>query len=70
MIEERKFTIQGINNLNQKSILPLGLHTATYVINTILIHALENVPEELEIVLFDKEASVYHKILKIMLVLL
>ena len=37
------------------SILPLGLHTGTNGVSTISIDELINVPEALEIVIFDNE---------------
>lgn len=62
IIENRTFLIQGIDIINQNSVLPLGLHTATDGVSTISIDQLINVPETLEIVLFDNNNNSYHNI--------
>ncbi|WP_299254531.1 T9SS type A sorting domain-containing protein [uncultured Lacinutrix sp.] len=62
MIGTRTFLIQGINIINQDSALPLGLHTATDGVSTISIDELINVPEALEIAIFDNNNNSYHNI--------
>lgn len=62
MIGTRTFLIQGIDIINQDSVLPLGLHTATDGVSTISIDELINVPEALEIVIFDNNNNSYHNI--------
>lgn len=62
MIDDRKFLIQGLDILDQDSALPLGLHTGVDGISTILIDGLENIPETLEIVIYDNKTSTYHNI--------
>lgn len=60
MIDDIKLSIQGINVINENTILPLGLHTSADGDNTFKIDALENVPEDLNIYLYDSETEVYH----------
>src|SRR5690606_38613736 len=60
MIGDEKFTIQGIDVINQNTVLPLGLHTNRNGMNNITIDKLENVPETLEIYLHDKALNIYH----------
>lgn len=60
MIDTVKYSIQGIDNINEDSILPLGLHTNINGDNTFSIEALENVPSDLEIYLYDVLANTYH----------
>src|SRR5690606_13488674 len=51
---------QGIDVINQNTVLPLGLHTNRNGMNNITIDKLENVPETLEIYLHDKALNIYH----------
>ena len=44
MIEDRKFLIQGIDVIDEATVLPLGLHTETNGNNIISIEGLSNVP--------------------------
>lgn len=62
MLEDRRFVIQATDVIDATTILPLGLHTGTDGVNTILIDELQNVPDELEIVIFDTENNTYHNI--------
>ena len=62
MITDNKFVIQGIDVIEASTILPLGLHTATNGINTFTIDALENVPDDLDIYVYDKVTETYHDI--------
>ncbi|MDB2462535.1 T9SS type A sorting domain-containing protein [Algibacter sp.] len=62
MIEDDKFVIQGLDTISQSTILPIGMHTKTRGINTITIDKLENVPDDLEIYLYDTELDVYHNL--------
>ncbi len=62
MIENRKFVIQGINEIDATTTLPLGLHTGTTGNHTISIAGLANVPEDLEIGLLDTETNTYYNI--------
>ncbi|PWH81458.1 hypothetical protein DIS18_14340 [Algibacter marinivivus] len=60
MINNEKFTIQGTNEINDQTIIPLGIHTKTDGLNSIVIDKLENTPNDLEIYLHDKDLNIYH----------
>jgi hypothetical protein len=60
VIDNKNFAIQGINNIDATTILPLGLKTELNGINTIKIDQLENIPNDLEIYIFDIETGTYH----------
>lgn len=60
MISNKKYTIQGVDEINSATILPLGIHTEIDGTNTITIYALENANPEMEIYLHDKELGTYH----------
>lgn len=62
VIEDRQFVIQATSDVNTTTILPLGLHTGADGVNTILIDDLQNVPDDLEIVIYDRETNTYHNI--------
>ncbi|MEL0457597.1 LamG-like jellyroll fold domain-containing protein [Flavobacteriaceae bacterium SZ-1-7] len=59
LINNEKYTIQGINEINEQSIIPLGIHTKTDGFNSIAIDELENMPDNLQIYLHDKELKIY-----------
>ena len=60
LIENKKCIIQGVNQIDGESILPLGVHTKKDGFNSILIDALEHAPTNLNIFLHDKELNIYH----------
>jgi len=60
MITDNKYSVQGINDINENTILPLGIHTTDDGLNNITIDVLENVPNSLEIFAHDKELNIYH----------
>lgn len=60
MIDNDKYSIQGINEINEHTILPLGVHTKNDGINSITIDKLENISNNLNIYIHDKELEVYH----------
>ena len=62
MIDNEKFVIQGIDDIEASSILPLGLHTDANGINTFNIDELTNVPEDLDIYIYDVHTDQYHDI--------
>ncbi|WP_298497852.1 LamG-like jellyroll fold domain-containing protein [uncultured Algibacter sp.] len=62
LINNEKHTIQGINEINKKTILPLGIHTKTDGLNSINIDELENTPNDIEIYLHDKGLGIYHNL--------
>jgi hypothetical protein len=62
LINNEKFLIQGIDQINKSTIIPLGVHTKTNGFNSIVIDKLENVPQDLEIYLHDKDLDIYHNL--------
>lgn len=60
LINNEKFIIQGINEINEQTIIPLGIHTKKDGFNSIIINQLENTPSSLNIYLHDKELNIYH----------
>ncbi|WP_298556253.1 LamG-like jellyroll fold domain-containing protein [uncultured Algibacter sp.] len=60
LIENEKFTIQGVNQIDEQTIIPLGLHTKNAGLNNITIDKLENAPSNLEVFLHDKDLNIYH----------
>jgi hypothetical protein len=62
MLDNEKYVIQGVNDINEASIFPLGLHSKTDGINTITIDKLENVDETLDVFIHDKELDMYHNL--------
>ena len=60
VIENEKFVIQGTNEINSQTILPLEIRTDITGINTISIDRLENVPADVNIYLHDKVLNIYH----------
>ncbi|UAB75452.1 LamG-like jellyroll fold domain-containing protein [Mesoflavibacter sp. SCSIO 43206] len=62
MIEGKKFIIQGTDVIDVNTVLPIGIHTDDSGNNTFTIDALENVPDNLEIYIFDNATSTYHDI--------
>jgi hypothetical protein len=62
LIEANKYTIQGIDQINKKTILPLGIHVKNDGLNSITIDAVENESNHLNIFLHDKELNIYHNL--------
>jgi len=62
MIDDRKFLIQGIDFIDETTSLQLGLHTNTSGDNIISIDELINVPNDLEIGIFDNITNTYYDI--------
>ncbi|WGD34159.1 LamG-like jellyroll fold domain-containing protein [Olleya sp. YS] len=62
MVDNDKYIIQGTNDISATTILPLGLHVDNNGINTFTIDALENVPTDLEIYIYDAVTDTYHDI--------
>jgi hypothetical protein len=60
MIDDRKFLIQGIDVIDETTNLQLGLHTGTSGDNVISIEELINVPDDLEIGVFDNVTNTYY----------
>ena len=60
LIDSNKYTIQGIDEIKEQTLLPIGIKTDTDGINSVVIDELSNVDEDLEIYLHDKELNLYH----------
>ena len=60
MINNEKFVIQAIDTITENTIIPLGVHTKTAGINSIVIDTLENAPDNLNVFLHDKDLGIYH----------
>ncbi|MDP5157114.1 MAG: T9SS type A sorting domain-containing protein [Flaviramulus sp.] len=63
LIDNQKCTIQGINEINKETIIPLGIHSNIDGFNSIMIDKLENTNSSLEIYLHDKELGIYHDLI-------
>lgn len=59
LINNQKFIIQGINKIDEETVIPLGIHTKTDGFNSIKIDELENTPDDFNIYLHDKELNIY-----------
>uniref|UniRef100_UPI00404747AD LamG-like jellyroll fold domain-containing protein n=1 Tax=Mariniflexile sp. TaxID=1979402 RepID=UPI00404747AD len=57
---DKKFVIQGVDNFSVDQKLPLGLKTMQTGLVQIKIDALENISNNLNVLLHDKELNIYH----------
>lgn len=64
MLENKKYVIQAVDSLIFEKQLALGVQTLTGGAITIKIDELENVSEEMEIFLVDKETNILHDLRK------
>ncbi|WP_191858925.1 choice-of-anchor D domain-containing protein [Hanstruepera ponticola] len=62
MIANDKYLVQGIDNINEDTVLPIGIHTNEEGMNNITIDVLENVPSDMEIYAHDKDLDIYHNL--------
>jgi hypothetical protein len=62
LIENDKFIIQGIDEISEQTILPIGINTDNDGINSIVLDEVENAPENFNVYVHDKELNVYHNI--------
>jgi hypothetical protein len=60
MINSDKYVIQSTNEINSQTVIPLGVITKNDGLNTITIDNLENVPNDLDIYVHDKELDIYY----------
>ena len=60
MINDDKYVIQGIDQVIDETIVPLGISVTDEGLNYITIDHLENVPDEVEIYAHDNVLNVYH----------
>ncbi|QCY70338.1 T9SS type A sorting domain-containing protein [Antarcticibacterium flavum] len=59
MIGKREFVIQGVPDFNPDRILPLGIYTQEKGDISISINKLENIEDDFDIFLYDKEGDIY-----------
>ena len=57
-----KYLNQGIDVIDLETVLPLGISTNSNGMNIIAIDKLENIPDELNIFVHDKDLGVFHSI--------
>ncbi|WP_452228437.1 LamG-like jellyroll fold domain-containing protein [Lacinutrix sp. MEBiC02404] len=62
MIATDKYLIQGIDQIHEATVLPIGIHTKNAGINTITIDHLVNFPEDLQIYVHDIDLNLYHNL--------
>ncbi|WP_397362439.1 LamG-like jellyroll fold domain-containing protein [Olleya sp. R77988] len=62
MVDNEKYIIQGTNDISATTILPIGIHVDSNGLNTFTIDALENVPDNLEIYIYDTVTDTYNDI--------
>ncbi|MFK7833210.1 MAG: LamG-like jellyroll fold domain-containing protein [Winogradskyella sp.] len=60
IINDESYIIQASNSTEVETTYPLGIKTNTDGINTIMIDALENIPNNLNVYLHDIDLDVYH----------
>lgn len=61
-LADSKFVIQAVANFSDDQIIPFGLIVANKGIATIKIDKLENIPQNLQIYLYDNLTTTYHDI--------
>ena len=62
LIDNEKNLIQGINIIDDQTVLPLGIHTDSDGLNNITLDGLVNTPDDLEIYVRDLELDIYHNL--------
>ena len=62
LIDDEKYVIQAIHEMNEHIALPFGLHLRNDGLNNITIDKLENTPEDLVVYVHDKELNSYHNL--------
>jgi hypothetical protein len=60
LIDNKRFVIQGIDNINTETVLPLGIYTGDEGLNSIILDDIVNSPESFEVFLHDKTLNIYH----------
>jgi len=60
LINDQKFAIQGTDNIDNQTILPIGVYTDSDGINSFALDALTNAPEGTSVYLHDKTLNSYH----------
>ena len=59
IIDGEKYGIQGVDQVTAETVIPLGIHVRNNGLNSIRIDHLENVPENVQIYVRDKELNIY-----------
>ena len=62
LIGTGKYLNQGVNDINDDTILPIGVNTSTNGISSIAIDKLENIPASMNIYLYDVDLGIYHSL--------
>ncbi len=62
MLEGEKYVIQGLNQVNAETVVPLGIHVRDDGLNYITIDHLENIPDEVELYAYDNVLNIYHNL--------
>ncbi|AXT19725.1 choice-of-anchor D domain-containing protein [Flavobacteriaceae bacterium AU392] len=62
LVEDGRYNIQGIDIINNETVMPIGIHTGADGDNSFTLDELENVPDNLEIFINDKELNVQHNL--------
>ncbi|WP_298903313.1 T9SS type A sorting domain-containing protein [uncultured Psychroserpens sp.] len=62
LIGNGKYINQGIDSINEETVMPIGINTNTSGVNMISIHKLENIPNAMKIFVHDVELGVFHSI--------
>jgi hypothetical protein len=62
IIEGNKYVIQGINQVNTETVVPLGIYVRDDGMNSITIDHLENIPDEVELYAYDNVLDIYHNL--------
>lgn len=62
LIGTEKFLNQGISEINEETVIPLGITVNSNGMNSIAIDKLENIPENFKIFVHDITLGIYHEI--------
>ncbi|MDO7135669.1 LamG-like jellyroll fold domain-containing protein [Algibacter lectus] len=62
LIDHNTYVIQGINEITETTVLPLGIHLKNEGVNIISIDEIENEVTPYNIYLHDKELNLYHNL--------
>lgn len=62
MIDSKKYVIQGVDTIEDTTVLPLGIHTNINGNNTFRVDELINAPSDLEVYIYDTVTELYHDI--------
>ncbi len=60
VFDNNNFIIQAVDNFSDNNVFPLGVIINQAGMTTIKIDALENIPESIDIFVYDKELNIFH----------